>query len=388
MRILHLLADWKWTGPSEPVLILADALQRRGHEVIFAVQEPPEDVGETENIVRFARTRGVRVDTSLAWDRRTKPRNLFGIPGIVRDARRLSGLMEEFSADIVNAHSDHDHVTAALARRSLKDRPVLVRTDHKRDSFSAGLPSRLLLSRWTDGVVTFSPRAARRIERTFSIPRGRLLVVDPALDLSCWRPGPPAKDMRAAFGIPPDALVIGMVARFQAYRKTDRVIGAFARLTERHPNARLLLLGRSSQMEESVHRPARKLGVADRVVTPGYIREGYRDALASMDVFVFIVPGSDGTARALREAMALAIPVVTADIGMLPEIVQANVSGLVVEPTEDALAAALKRLCSDDRERKRLGEGAGRAAHERFDITEQARIVEQFYRSLLEARGS
>jgi glycosyltransferase involved in cell wall biosynthesis len=296
--------------------------------------------------------------------------------------------MEEFSADIVNAHSDHDHVTAALARRSLKDRPVLVRTDHKRDSFSAGLPSRLLLSRWTDGVVTFSPRAARRIERTFSIPRGRLLVVDPALDLSCWRPGPPAKDMRAAFGIPPAALVIGMVARFQAYRKTDRVIGAFARLTERHPDARLLLLGRSSQMEESVHRPAHKLGVADRVVTPGYIREGYRDALASMDVFVFMVPGSDGTARALREAMALGIPAVTADIGMLPEIVQANVSGLVVEPTEDALAAALERLCSDDRERKRLGEGAGRAAHERFDITEQARIVEQFYRSLLEARGS
>ncbi len=202
----------------------------------------------------------------------------------------------------------------------------------------------------------------------------------------CWQPGPPVKDVRGAFGIPRDAFVIGMVARFQAYRKTDRVIGAFARLADKHPDARLFLLGRSSQMEESVHRPARELGVADRVVTPGYIREGYRDALASMDVFVFMVPGSDGTARALREAMALGIPVVTTTIGMLPEIVQDGVSGLVVEPTEEALAGAIEQLYANKADRKRLGEGAQRAAHERFDISKQARIVERFYRSLLDAR--
>jgi glycosyltransferase involved in cell wall biosynthesis len=387
MRILHLLADWKWTGPSEPVLILAGALQERGHEVIFAVQKPPEDAGE-EHIVRFARKRGVRVDTSLAFNRRTKPDNLFGVPGIVRDARRLAALMEDLPADIVNAHSDHDHITAALARRFAKNRPVLVRTDHKRESFPASLPSRLLLSRWTDGVVTFSPRAGRRIERTFSVPKGRLLVVDPALDLSRWRPGPPQKDMRALFGIPRGAFVIGMVARFQKYRKTDRVIGAFARLAAKYPNARLLLLGRSSQMEESVHRPARELGISDRVVTPGYVREGYRDALASMDAFVFMVPGSDGTARALREAMALGIPVVASNIGMLPDIVDDGRSGLVVEPTEEALAEALDRICGDERERARLAEGARRAAHERFDIAEQAGVVERFYQSLLEANKS
>lgn len=140
-------------------------------------------------------------------------------------------------------------------------------------------------------------------------------------------------------------------------------------------------------MEESVFRPARELGIADRVVTPGYISRDYRDALASMDAFVFMVPGSDGTARALREAMAIGLPVVAARIGMLPEIVQHNVSGLVVEPTEDDIAAALDRLCSDSELRRRLGEGARRAAVERFDMAGQAHVVEQFYRLLLEGKG-
>jgi glycosyltransferase involved in cell wall biosynthesis len=384
MRILHLLADWKWTGPSEPVLILADALAKRGHEVLFAVQKPPEDAGQANTIVTFARARGVRIDTSLDWDRRTKPDNLFGIPGIIRDARRLARIIEEFRADVINAHSDHDHITAALARRSAAARPILIRTDHKRDSFPAGIATRFLLSRGTDGIITFSSGAAWRIIETFSFPKGRLLVADPALDLARWQPGPPVKNMRATFGIEPDAFVIGMVARFQAYRKTDRVIAAFARLAKNHPEARLLLLGRSSQMEQSVRRPARRLGVADRVITPGYVREGYRDALASMDAFVFMMPGSDGTARALREAMALGLPVVAARIGMLPEIVEDMASGLVVEPTEDGIVAALELLCSDAGLRGRLGEGARHAA-QRFDLARHARNVDDFYGSLIKA---
>jgi glycosyltransferase involved in cell wall biosynthesis len=105
-----------------------------------------------------------------------------------------------------------------------------------------------------------------------------------------------------------------------------------------------------------------------------------------MDAFVFMVPGSDGTARALREAMALGIPVVAADIGMLAEIVRNDVSGLVVQPTEQALAAAFGRLLGSARERARLGEGARKEAQERFDIGQQARMVEEFYRSLISTR--
>jgi glycosyltransferase involved in cell wall biosynthesis len=383
VRILHLIADWKWTGPAEPVLILARALADRGHEVLLSAKAPPKDTDERENIVRFARERAVAVDTSLAWDTRTKPDNLFGLPGIVRDRGRLRTLIDRFSPDVINAHTDHDQIVAALARPGAKKRPLLVRSDHKRDSFSHGLATRILLSR-ADGLITFSGRAAERLARDFKVPSGRLLFVDPALDLDRWRTDGPGKDMRKALGIKRDALVVGMVARFQRYRKTDRVIGAFARLCERYPKARLLLLGRSSQMEQSVFVPARRLGIADRIVTPGYVRDGYREALVAMDVFVFMVPGSDGTARALREAMALGLPVVAADVGMIGEIVWHEVSGLVVEPTEGAVASALERLLGDPKERKRLGDGAAREAARRFDARRQAEAVERFYRSLSE----
>jgi hypothetical protein len=41
MKILHLFSDWKWTGPSEPMLNLCKALEGKGHDVTLAYRKPP-----------------------------------------------------------------------------------------------------------------------------------------------------------------------------------------------------------------------------------------------------------------------------------------------------------------------------------------------------------
>src|SRR5688572_9289089 len=43
LKVLHLLSDWKLTGPSEPVVTLCAQLQRRGHDVTLAYRTPPSD---------------------------------------------------------------------------------------------------------------------------------------------------------------------------------------------------------------------------------------------------------------------------------------------------------------------------------------------------------
>jgi glycosyltransferase involved in cell wall biosynthesis len=173
-----------------------------------------------------------------------------------------------------------------------------------------------------------------------------------------------------------------MVARFQKYRKTDMVIEAFADLVKGYPSARLLLLGRSSQMIESVHEPAKALGVSDKVITPGYVMDRYRDALLSMDVFVFMMPGSDGTARALREAQTLGLPVVALDVGMIPELVDDGRTGLLIEQTPEDLKRALGRLFEDEAFRKELGENARNEALRRYDPRRQAEQTLSFYTQL------
>lgn len=365
-----------------------------GNDVTLMIRRPPADHEDTESILVYARGIGpdpsrnlpvdspLEVSTELGLNTRTKPDNLFGVPGFVRDIRRLSKYIDTNRVEVIHVHSSHDHTLAGLARSTARSKPIIVRTDHKRNFISKGAGNRLLLGRFTDGVVAFSRRGAAAIEERFGFSSEHIRVIDPALELDRWNPDEGHESMRSAYGIPEDALVVGMVARFQKYRKTDMVIGAFAALARDYPNARLLLLGRSSQMTESVHEPAKALGVSAKVITPGYVMDRYRDALLSMDMFVFMMPGSDGTARALREAQTLGLPVVALDVGMISELVNDGRTGLLIDGAAEDLERALRRLIEDPSFRKTLGENARREALKRYDPIRQAEETLSFYKQL------
>jgi glycosyltransferase involved in cell wall biosynthesis len=115
----------------------------------------------------------------------------------------------------------------------------------------------------------------------------------------------------------------------------------------------------------------------------GYRTDDYLDTLACMDLFVFLMPGSDGTARALREAMAMGKAVVVANRGMLPELVDDGVTGLVVQDTPEGLSRAVLKLLRDPGLRDALGKAAYEKAHREFRLDLQAEAVEQFYQQMV-----
>jgi glycosyltransferase involved in cell wall biosynthesis len=245
------------------------------------------------------------------------------------------------------------------------------------------LGNRLLISQLTDGIITFSERARREDSEHFGLPLERVKKISPALDLDRYVPHGKFKDMRALFGIDPKEIVIGMIARFQKYRRTAVFLEAVKTIVREFPNVRILLVGRSGQIEQSVIQPMKQLGVEKWVVLGGYQTKDYLDTLACMDVFVFLMAGSDGTARALREAMAMGKPVIVANRGMLPELVEDGISGLVVNDTADELARAALRLLHHPELREALGKAAYQMAHRNFRLDRQVEAVESFYQEMV-----
>jgi glycosyltransferase involved in cell wall biosynthesis len=185
--------------------------------------------------------------------------------------------------------------------------------------------------------------------------------------------------MRGVFAIPEEAVVIGIVTRFQKYRRMDTFLQAAAQVSAQRPQVRFLLLGWSGQIEETVLAPLRELGLEKQVIVGGYRTDDYDDALACMDIFTLIMPGYDGTARAVREAMALGKPCVVSDVGMLPEIVHHGRTGLVTELTAEGLARSWLRLVDDPATRRELGLAALQHARTEFRLSRLAEAVEQAY---------
>jgi glycosyltransferase involved in cell wall biosynthesis len=381
MKILHLFSDWKWTGPSEPVLNLCRGLEKKGHDVTFAYQKPPFSV--EDSLEKRVLKEGVKATDQFHLNHALKVYQPSFIWNNLRDIWNLTHYLYQTKIDILNVHQSHDHILGGIAARR-SGRPVIViRTDHKRDPLKPNLGNRFLLSKLTDGMVTFSERARQEDAEHFGFPMERVAKIMPALNLRQFAPQREFKNMRNFFWIKTTDVIIGMVARFQKYRRTEVLLEAVKKIVREFSNIKVLLIGRSSQMKESVIQPMKRMGIEPWVVLGGYRTDDYIDTLACMDIFVFLMAGSDGTGRALREAMAMGKPVIVSDRGMLPELVEDRVSGLVVKDTPEALANATLQLLRHPELRKKMGEAAYQKAHREFRLDRQVEAVEKFYQQMI-----
>jgi glycosyltransferase involved in cell wall biosynthesis len=102
----------------------------------------------------------------------------------------------------------------------------------------------------------------------------------------------------------------------------------------------------------------RRLGLAERVRLLGKRRD-VEAVLAASDVYVLSSIGSEGSSRATLEALATGLPVLCADVGMLPDIVRENETGYLFPPGDErALRDLLARVVDDRHLRARLGRAA------------------------------
>jgi glycosyltransferase involved in cell wall biosynthesis len=381
MRILHLYSDWKWTGPAEPALQMCKSLQDLGHDVLIAYCTAPPN--EPETMGMKVKEYGVEGTEKFALDRHIPPLRT------LKDTVTLPRFISRRKFDIVHMHLSHDHAFGgALAKLLGRNRPQLVRSLHRRTVLEPKLGNRLQLKKLADGFLTFTEGFRQKYITEYGLDPERIAVQPMPIDLERFSPARNYADKRAEFAIAPDAPVIGIVGRYQKYRHADVFLEAAAKVLKQVPEARFIIIGHSGQMQETVVAPMRRLGIEHAVHLPGYLMEGYDDVLASLDIFSLLMPGFDGTARAVREAMALGIPCVVSDFGMLPDIVPHEEAGLICPIDPDALAAAWLRLIRNPEARKAFGQGALASARARFQIEAVGPCLESFYERLIRlARG-
>lgn len=376
MRILQLTSDWKWTGPAEPMVRLALGLRERGHVVLLAC--PPAPAGADRSVGEEARKLGLAPALEIARGRGVRP---------LRDRRAatdLRRLLERESVDVVHTWHTRDHALGlrAAGPRRRRGATALVRSWRKAEPPPAAPWTRWLFGPGTDGLLTVSPGSAEALRplRGGRPVRGAF----GAVDLERFSPEPASPAVRAALGLGGEDRVLGIVARVQPHRRFDLLLRAFRRVADADPRARLLVVGRGTRRRELAEEPARRLGLEGRVLFAGYRREDYAAVLRAIDVFTFLVPGSDGTCRALLEAAACGIPAVTTRRGALAEIVADGETGLLCEETPESLAAGYRALLEDEPRRRRLGAAARARAEASFTPERMAETALALYR---EARG-
>ena len=296
-------------------------------------------------------------------------------PAMFRSLAHLTRLVRDTGVTLLHANGSRAMFYAGMVGR-LVGRPVVWhlrvwRRDHQLDWLLALLATRTIaISEVVRARLLRWPRAYKRCS-----------VVPNGIDLETFFPLKDAVSVRDALGIPPTARLIGTVGRLVRFKGHKYLLDALVRLRHSHPTVRLLIVGGGPE-RDTLERYAQERGLVEAAMFLGH-RADVADLLVAMELFILPSEAED-FGRVLLEAMATGRPVVATAAGGVPEVVEANVTGLLVEPADAAaLAEAVSTLLADPRRAQAMGQAGRQRVEKYFTMTRHTQLIEAVYQDIL-----
>ncbi len=231
--------------------------------------------------------------------------------------------------------------------------------------------------RRAEAVIVLGRRDLEVVSELLRPSRDRLVVLHNAVP----DPGPNL-DRRPAAGKPCRLLFLG---RLSPRKGVADLLQALASPAVRQLPWRATLAG-DGPVDE-YRNLAKDLGILDSVSFPGWLDEaGVRELCADADVLV-LPSYAEGLAMSVLEGLSHGLAVITTPVGAHSEVIEPEVSGILVPPGDTAaLADALVRVIADETLRNRLARGARARFLEKFDVRRYAVRLEQLHASLFAPR--
>jgi glycosyltransferase involved in cell wall biosynthesis len=199
----------------------------------------------------------------------------------------------------------------------------------------------------------------------WGVPPGRATLVGNGLDVAAFdrRIDPSARvRIRHEFGIPEDAFVISVVARFEPAKRHDHLFRGLRNLLDRPGPPVVALLAGTGSLEARFRAEVDRLELADAVRFTGY-RDDIPDLLVASDAGV-LTSLYEGIPRGLMESMTVGLPIVATSVPGTRSLVVDDRTGFLVSVDDvEQLAKKLQLLRIDPE----LAAVLGRAGRKRIE---------------------
>ena len=180
--------------------------------------------------------------------------------------------------------------------------------------------------------MTLTGAFKRLLVERYGVEPWRVAVVPPAVDLRGFSPGDKL-EARESLGLPADGQVVVSVRRLVPRMGLETLLAAWARLGDTAERT-LLIVGEGPERRHLEYL-AEDLGIADSVTFAG--RLGEEDLVSSYraaDVSVVPTTELEGFGLIVLESLACGTPVITTDVGGLPEATT-GLRGRILTPPAD-----------------------------------------------------
>jgi len=235
-------------------------------------------------------------------------------------------------------------------------------------------------------LIICCSHAARRMHVEQGYRDDRFMVIPNGFDMERFRPSDDARRwLRAELGLPADAVLVGLVARWHPVKDHAGFLRAASLVSRTHPGTHYLLVGSECDAANAaLVALVESAGLTGRVHLLG-ARDDIARVTAALDVAVSSSTG-EAFPNVLGEAMSCGVPCVTTDVGDSAHIV--GDTGRIVQPRDpQALAVALAEVVGMPRAgRLELGRRARARIRDNFELGHVSALYEDAFGALLQPR--
>lgn len=294
------------------------------------------------------------------------------------------GQLHNDEVDVVHGHGYSADIVALLAvgaarrlaRASAGIGPAVVLTVHGFVRSTGCVRVRTAIDerclRFADAVIATSRVETSRL--TQMLPRGVIHYVPngiraPSAAVLTKRAKPPRH--------------IAFVGRLAPEKRPDLFLRVAAELAADHPDMRFTVIG-AGPLTKPLRSLTHRLGISDRCHFTGLVDDVER-RLGTIDIFLSL-SDSEGTPRAVLEAMAQGVTVVATAVGGVPDLINDGITGVLVPPGPPAVLAAttaIRSLLVDAHRLREIGRAASEVHKSGFLVQDMAERIGAVYDSVL-----
>ena len=193
---------------------------------------------------------------------------------------------------------------------------------------------------------------------------------------------PSKNDALTFFGLNNERLQCAFIGRVTQIKRPDRFLDVVSEIKKRNISLDFFIAGDGELLEACRERiiaedlPVKVLGWQSNI----------EKVLSAADIVV-LTSDNEGTPLSLIQAGMAGLPVVSTNVGSVPEVVLDNATGLITSLDVQEIADALEKLVTDKALRERLGHAAQEFTLANFGVQRLVHDHEELYKTLLASRA-
>ena len=370
MKILHLVPNYHpFVGGIERVVQELSSYQEKNGDVPIVIFPDRLNKFPNEYIVE-----NVRV-IPFHFPKLVLPLFMVGMPinqnyspkSIARIFANCRSVLTELNPDIIHIHGASEIALPIVnIARSIGIKTIF--HAHREYLASNVKPVELKILLMSEHVISVSDAVNETIQNKVNT-NTRLSVVHNGIDVESSR----------IFLRRDDSKRIIMAGRFFSEKGFDLGIRAFEKVFVKHPELSLRILGNGPE-RRFLEGLVKELNLKNAVDLPGVASrtELMREISGAMCV-VIPTPKSEAFGLLAIESMSVGTPVIATKVGGLPEIIQDNVTGLLVEPEYQEIADTIEKIYLDKNLNIDIGLKGQERARTHFNMARFANQIRSEY---------